>query len=320
MTNKNKLIEGSDLVSTLSNFYDFNDTITCQFIRRSFNDHYIVKLGKEKYILRVYLNNKSYIHSIDYIYFELDLLDFLYQENLPVISPILNKYNQHLSVLESNNDTRYLVLFPFAKGTQIDGNLDKYQSMRLGKLLAHLHLTSNKFKTPYFRYRLDREHLILEPLQSIEKHMSSFDLGNLSFFKKYSKRLLDGFNSLAMDENSYGIIHGDPNPSNFFYDEESGFSLFDFDHCGYGFRIHDLAVIKLSFPDSVYESIIEGYQSIRRLLDSERNNIELYSEILQIKKFNDIYHMLEITHANESEKKLVTQNAYRTLKSLTQRI
>jgi hypothetical protein len=71
----NSIIEETTLETSLSNFYDLPEPISCKFIRRSFNDHYIVVAGSKQFILRVYLNNKSYISCINDIHFELDFLE-----------------------------------------------------------------------------------------------------------------------------------------------------------------------------------------------------------------------------------------------------
>lgn len=310
---ENTLIKESTLVSFLSHFYNLDEPISCQFIRRSFNDHYLVKSGAKHYILRVYLNNKSYIRCINDIHFELDFLDYLYSQKLPVIPPISNRDNQNLCLLELDNESRCLVLFPYAKGSPIDSNLNNNQSINLGKSIANLHLSSNHFQSHHSRYCLTIQNLIEEPLHIIEKYTYSYGLGKLSFFNSHSRSLINNLNKIPIDDKTYGIIHGDPNPSNFFFSNDDGFSLFDFDHCAFGYRIHDLAVIKLSFPEKVYKGVLKGYESTRPLQDVERSGIEMYSNILLIKKFSDIYNMLEITESDESEKYLVTQNAYNTL-------
>ena len=92
--------------------------------------------------------------------------------------------------------------------------------------------------------------------------------------------------------------------------------MFDFDHCAFRYRIHDLAVIKLSFPELVFQGALKGYEHIRTLKSVEKDCINLYSDILMFKKFSDIFNMLEITGADENEKQLIAHNAYHTLKDI----
>lgn len=316
---ENSIIKESTLLSSLSNLYDLDEPINCKFIRRSFNDHYIVESGTKRYIIRVYINDKNYIRCINDIHFELNLLEFLYSQKLPVVPPIKSNNNKNLCLLELDNENRYLTLFPYAKGSPIDINLNNNQSTRLGEIIAKLHLSSNNFTSEYSRYSLDVRSLIEEPLHNIEKHTCSFGLGKLTFLNDLSLMLINSINNIPIADETYGIIHGDPNPSNFFFSRMEGFSLFDFDHCAFGYRIHDLAVIKLSYPERVYKEVLKGYELTRPLQIAEKNRIEIYSDILLIKKFSDIYNMLEITSADESKKQLITQNAYNTLQGMVKR-
>jgi Ser/Thr protein kinase RdoA (MazF antagonist) len=209
-----------------------------------------------------------------------------------------------------------LALFPYAKGRPINEDLNISQSINLGEIIAKLHLYSNNLKSQYSRYSLDVRRLVEEPLHIIEEYTRLFGFGNLSFFSGHSRILIDSINNIPIDEETYGIVHGDPNPSNFYFSNNDGFSLFDFDHCAFGYRIHDLAVIRLSFPEKVYKTVLKGYEQIRTLKSAERDCIKIYSDILLIKKFSDIYNMLDITGADERKKQLITQNAYSTLKDI----
>lgn len=304
------------LVSFLSDTYNLTSPIRFKLLRSSFNDHYILQTPNKQFVLRVYLNGKHYINSSDDMNFELDLLQYLYLNNVAVKPPIINKNNQNLSVINLNGEIRYLALFPHAAGNHIAQNLTKEQSIKLGELIAALHLTSQKFKSQYSRYHLDTKNLIEAPLKDIEEYTNMFGLGKLSIFNRCYKILIDGLNKLTRTKQTYGIVHGDPNPSNFYFCEKRGFSIFDFDHCAYGYRINDLSVIKLSFPENVYHFVQDGYEHIRPLHDDEKNLIKSYSDILLIKKFKDIFNMLEITDASIDKKKTVTLNAFHTIKKI----
>jgi amicoumacin kinase len=48
--------------------------------------------------------------------------------------------------------------------------------------------------------------------------------------------------SLPRDPQSYGIIHQDAHPGNFFVDDDYNITLFDFDDCAYGHFIYDIAM------------------------------------------------------------------------------
>ncbi|TYS58448.1 phosphotransferase [Sutcliffiella horikoshii] len=317
MQHLNGILNEETLEAALASLYDLAGPISCTFLRRSFNDHYVVNAGDEKYILRVYLNEKNYIHNLEDIHFELDFLTYLHSQNVPAIPPIISKDNQKLCSIRLENEIRYVALFPFAKGKPIEPDLTEDQALALGEMIGKMHGVSKDFRSKFSRYYLNDKKLLGEPLNQIEVHTCLFGLGNLNFYRDAAEKLMEGLNRLPIDQETFGLIHGDPNPSNLYFSEINGFSLFDFDHCGFGYRIHDLVVVKLSYPEDVYDWVVEGYERIRTLQKNEREIIPLYADILLVKKYSDILNMLEVTGADETTKKSIASNAMKTLKEMS---
>lgn len=119
-------------------------------------------------------------------------------------------------------------------------------------------------------------------------------LDNLNFFMLYEKYLYDKLKKLPVNSESFGIIHGDLNPSNMHLDDNGNITIFHFDHCAYGWRIHDLVVIKLCYAKNTYEEILEGYISKVKLSKVEKQLIELYGQVLIIRKYKDVLSMLKV--------------------------
>lgn len=314
MQQLNRILKEETIEAALASLYDLEGPFSCQFLRRSFNDHYMVNAGDKKYILRVYLNKKSYIHNLENIHFELDFLTYLHSKNVPAIPPLINKNNQKLCSIRLKNEIRHVALFPFAKGKPIEPDLTEDQALTIGEVIGKMHGESNAFRSEFSRYCLNDRELIAEPLNQIEVYTRLLGLGNLDFYRDAAGKLMEGLNRLPKDQETFGLIHGDPNPSNLYFSKTNGFSLFDFDHCGFGYRIHDLAVVKLCYPEDVYDSVVKGYERIRTLHKNEKEFIPLYADILLVKKFSDILNMLEVTGVDEATKKLIASRAMETLK------
>lgn len=66
----------------------------------------------------------------------------------------------------------------------------------------------------------------------------------------------------------------------------------------------------------MYSKVLEGYEFIRPLEEIEKKSIKLYSDILVIRKYRDIFNMLEITGEESEKKELVARNAFHTLKEM----
>ena len=263
MPSSSKIIEISVIEALVREMYNIAQPIKVTFLRRSFNDHYLISSENNQYILRVYLNEKRYINGMTDLMFELDLLEHLAQNNLPVAYPIKNKNHTYLHEVHDGIEKRYMNLFSFAEGQPIDGELNNPQAHTLGILIAKLHLHCDSFKSDYSRAKLDVNYLILEPIKEIESLAKEMDINHPLLFTDHINGLIDHFAVFPKGNNMFGIIHGDLNPSNIHYSNSQGFTFFDFDHCAFGWRIHDLSVIKLCFPKDIFEAVLEGYTSIR---------------------------------------------------------
>lgn len=58
-----------------------------------------------------------------------------------------------------------------------------------------------------------------------------------------AQQVLTHLNTLSRDADSYGLIHQDAHPGNFFVAEGNRITLFDFDDCVYGWFVYDIAMV-----------------------------------------------------------------------------
>ena len=211
----------------------------CSLIRRGFNDHYLTTVGQTKYIFRVYLNGKYYVDSPKAYQFELDLIDYLHKQTIPVAYPIPLNNGELLGWTSTALGERATALFPFALGGEVAGeSLTIEQSIELGKTVAALHVASNSFSSNHERYHLNLKYLVDEPLRLLEKDNSEQAQELLASLPPITE-LVDAVNNLSIDNDEYGIIHGDLHNGNMHF-HENQVTLFDFDHCAYGWRAYDL--------------------------------------------------------------------------------
>lgn len=315
MTVTNEMISEEKILFALEELYCLPRPLECTFLRRSFNDHYSVNSRERKLILRIYRNKKKYIQDITDLRFELDLLEFLHSNGISVASPIRNENNENLSTIIYKNELRYIALFNYAEGNQIE-DVNVWDAKSFGKLVANLHVQSNHFKSNFSRYKIDPHYLIKEPLRNLEKYIQTLEPWGYPIYLGFNKRanlLFEKLKQLPLTNGAYGIIHGDLNPSNIHFSKKHGFTIFDFDHCAYGWRIHDLAVTRLCFNDNIFNEILDGYQSVHSLSLSEVKSIDLYSDVLLLRKSKDILDMLEVNRGSEKDRRKVISNAIVTM-------
>jgi Ser/Thr protein kinase RdoA (MazF antagonist) len=265
----NILLEPETMLPALTTGYDLRPPVACELIRRGFNDHYRVRAGESRYVLRVYLNGKYYIESTSDFRFELDLLRFLAGEGVPVSSPVPRKDGDPLGEIETPAGRRSLALFTFAEG-EARKDLDPSQARKLGETVAALHRATDRFRTDHHRYHLDLRYLLDQPMELMASFLRRH--GREEDLHPYLSRiaeLREQIAALPTTRGAYGIIHGDLHGGNFHLTGDGGLTLFDFDHCGYGWRIYDLAACRGSMEEGAWEAFLGGYRSLRPVSEAE---------------------------------------------------
>ncbi len=71
--------------------------------------------------------------------------------------------------------------------------------------------------------------------------------------------LLDRVNRLGRDAVSFGLIHADFHSGNYVLNGDL-VQLIDFDRCGFGFFLHDLALALMELEEVQRPSLLEGYE------------------------------------------------------------
>ena len=287
-------LESAEVLKVFNNHYKLGDIDYCMFLSRGFNDSYVLEVEGEKFIFRVYRHEKYYIKSEDAYRFELELINHLYSHDVPVARAIPTEKGKLLGVEQTRNAKTVFALFHYADGFQLSSrSVTTMQSYRMGNALANLHLSANSFETQYQRYKLDLKYLIEEPMRLISEgekrdessslvKRGSYIIEKLQPIESYINRI----NSIGTDGDKFGIIHADMHLGNIHFRGEE-LTIFDFDHCAYGWRAYDLAV-SYWLPKEQRMSMIEGYESKRPLSQEERDSLQDLSNLRNLWDVGDM--------------------------------
>lgn len=293
----NTLLNSNEALNVVKDNYTLHDVAYCMFIRRGFNDTYIVATECEKYIFRIYLNNKYFVESSSAYEFELELLKHLHSNGVPVANALPSTSGELLGWTETAQGKRAFALFSYADGIQLSGrSVTISQSYQLGKAMADLHLAANSFSTNHERYKLDFKYLIDEPLRLVSEgaksDSSSTEPNELikqgqQIIEKLQPidHYVDSINRIGLGNDEFGVIHADLHPGNIHFHGDS-LTMFDFDHCAYGWRAYDLA-IAYGYPKAQRDSMIRGYESQRPLSSEERECLQDFANLRNLWDIGD---------------------------------
>jgi Ser/Thr protein kinase RdoA (MazF antagonist) len=241
----------------------------CQLWTRGLSDVYLVKTAEQQYILRI-----SHVHwrSQSDIQFEMELLDFLQQRQIPVAHPIATTAGEFLFPIAAPEGRRYATLMTYAPGSIPLGDFNQIQSHTLGHTLAQMHVASADFVPTTDRQPLDQAHLIDESLAIILPQLQ--DPAMIASLAATRDQLHAALRSLPQTPPFWVVCWGDPHSGNVHCTSDRQMTLFDFDQCGYGWRAFDVAkFLQMSLCSgmrySVRNAFLDGYQSVLPLTEVE---------------------------------------------------
>ena len=154
---------------------------------------------------------------------------------------------------------------------------------RVGGLAARLHDQAEAWPLPagFVRHAWDREGLVgPEPLWGRFWEATVLGAAERSLIERARARVHDALTAYGRAGRRYGLIHADFNLDNMLLDGDRVI-LLDFDDCGFGWHLFDLATVWTMFAGSgqaeaMRAGVVEGYRRERALPDGELAHMPLF--------------------------------------------
>lgn len=258
--------------------YNVKTSATIIFLKRGFNDTYLINSGIEKFILRVYKHNWRTLESIET---EVKLLNYLRENKMHVSYPLEDRSSNYIHALQAPEGERYAVLFSYAEGVQIR-KLSTEQSYLLGIETGKIHLlTKDKsFGTTAQNYDVPFQfEQILKTIKPVLIDHSE----EYNYLLQLQKEFLNLFNDINFGDIAQGVCHGDLQAENFHVTSDDQFTFFDFDFFGTGYLVYDIGVFMWydhkNKPPEIINSFLKGYETHRKLSATELRSIPYFSTL-----------------------------------------
>ena len=224
--------------------------------------------GGDRYVLRIYRHNK---HDRAVIQSELIWLTSLLRDtDITVPQPILNQQNSLFTTVTVPEipEPRYCVLFKWLPGRFVKTKVSNNQIKQIGRFLARLHHYSQHFRPPkdFKRPVWNEDGLLGKFPFSLPVESSTLSQSDRKLLNLAALEIRERLKELDQNPQSFGLIHGDLHLGNCkFY--RGKIQVFDFDDCGWGYYIYDLAVTLYYLRrhdnfDALQTSLVEGYQAV----------------------------------------------------------
>lgn len=271
------------LTQQLLSQYEIGVVLSCEFWRRGLSDVYLVGTQTGQYVLRV---SHAHWRSECEVAFELELLEFLNQTDIPVAYPLRTVKGELWISIQAPEGDRYAALFIYAPGCIAIGDLNVSQSNILGKTVAELHQVTPKFESQFSRPDLTLDFLLSQSMQTILPFMSEHhdDRSNLIHT---ADQLMAELEKHPIDFPYWGMCWGDPHSGNVHFTQDDRLTMFDFDQCGYGWRAFDVAkffqvAIRGGVSIQVRSAFLAGYQAVSPLESWELESLKAFTQVSHI--------------------------------------
>jgi Ser/Thr protein kinase RdoA (MazF antagonist) len=277
------MLSCSALVSRVISSYDIGSVDDCCFWNRGLSDIYVIHAQGRKYILRV---SHSHWRSRADILFELEFLDFLHTQNIPIAYPLKTNDGQLCLEIEAPEGKRYAALFIYAPGSIPVGDLNERQSANLGATVAQVHQASIGFQSQYQRSPLNLDTLLDEPFAKISAFLGHRPT-ELSHLFRVISQIKYQLSALQMLPPYWVVCWGDPHSGNAHFTPDNQITLFDFDQCGYGWRAFEIAKflqisLRAGMGRKIRDAFLQGYQTVQALTDYETASLKSLTQAAHI--------------------------------------
>ncbi|MDW6005417.1 phosphotransferase enzyme family protein [Vibrio mangrovi] len=251
-------LNGNVIGPTVAGYFNLPAYNGCEFFFRGCNDTYRLKTIGHHYALRVY---RYGWRSLAEIRSELKLLEQLGLIAEIVASPVIPESKDPIITFEAPEGKRYAILFEWVAGHPPD-YASSQQAETFGVNMAKLHQSFDLLPMTETRKPIDLDVLFRQPMEKLMSQ-KSITPDNKQVLEQVEQLLKLRLTHQALSSLSWGLCHGDAHAGNARISGEQLF-FFDFDFCGPGWRLYDLATYCWASmlrwqPEECRQAFLQGY-------------------------------------------------------------
>jgi Ser/Thr protein kinase RdoA (MazF antagonist) len=248
----------------------------------------------ERYVLRIHRTTGSPFHpprSADEVRSEMAWITAVRHETgLAVPEPVPTAEGAPLTIIEVEGmpAPRACVLFRWQPGRFLDAGLTPSHLERVGEFTARLHAHALRFTPPvnFSRWRIGdvsgdvAVYVAREVGEQCGQEAASLVEVVMDLVRRAEREL-----GTASDV--FGLIHSDLHQENYLF-HRGGVRAIDFDDCGWGHFVYDLAVTLSELqhlPDSaaLRAGLLRGYRAVRPLPAEYERYVDVFSALRVLK-------------------------------------
>jgi Ser/Thr protein kinase RdoA (MazF antagonist) len=276
-------ISAEALARTVETEYELPN-VRCQLITASLRDVYLVSSDNGRHVLFVYRHGHR---SPAEIVSEWQFVDYLDDHGVPVAPAVRRRDGELLLTFRAPEGIRYGVLTRYAAGKHLRQRRSVEAIRAYGRTVAQIHTLADGMDGELTRPANDVSRLLHRCIAAFEAEVPERpeDLAYLRQCGATLRARIDG--ALPQEKPYYGLIHGDVIRANLRIGDDGSVTLLDFDLCGPGWRVYDVAsylvvVIMLPEREKSERAFLSGYEEVRQITAMEREALPLFEAVRAI--------------------------------------
>ena len=263
LTRDEQIKEVSAVVEEICSRY-FTDEVTYELINFEFNATFKVRCGGETFALRININSSRTRENVNA---EIAFIHHLREQSrVEVPRPIPSREGGFVveAILPSSTKLVLAVLFSWLDGSEVGDEADPQQLFAIGVAMAGMHQAASEFELPSGAALPVLNDLLWGTTDQIFASSSALDVEDRRVLEQARIQIGDVI-SYFYARDSKIVIHADMHGWNLMWNM-GDIAVFDFDDCGIGLPVQDLATALYYLDTSAErEFVLEGYRSIRAL-------------------------------------------------------
>jgi len=272
----------SPVVPSIMSGYDVGALTDYTLLKSITHDTYRVETANGVYILKVYGPGWRSSVAIDY---EIDLLAHLARKGIPVATPVARRDGRFYSGQRTPTGQRYTVLYTYAEGDAPPWPPDPAYYCPYGRALARIHTGLDDFSSAHPGPVLELAHLLTDPTKTLLRFLGQRP-DDANDLRALAARLHERVSGIAAARDE-GPCHGDIQCANCHATDGGTVTFFDFECCGIGWRVYDLATLRWAAAlngadDTLWTAFLQGYTECRDVSDSALRAVPLFVLIRHI--------------------------------------
>ncbi|NNJ97300.1 MAG: phosphotransferase [Gammaproteobacteria bacterium] len=271
---QHSIVSPDALLKVIQKNYPSIGASRCELLELGCNDNYRIKGKRKDLAFRLCRLNWWQPEEFDE---ELRYLEIMRRKKLNVCKPVRSSKKQRYIKLSAPEGIRYGALFYFIPGRHLGFNFGARNQnlVQLGDMTASMHSIADDIKQPIQRWTIGFDNAVKEFLDKAPIVLGHREK-DLNYLHKIASQLEEVIFGLPDNALDFGLCHGDFHLHNIMLQPDGQLSIFDFDWCGYSWRIYDLATIWWSLTrkentDKAWKAFLRGYSRQRRLSKYEKD-------------------------------------------------